>query len=58
MGEQVVWAAREAAVPGIAQVQEHAGLPVLLMGGADCVLCLTLPSVFLLPAKPRDSHED
>lgn len=62
MEEQVVWAAGEAAVPGIVQLQEHAALPVLLAGGADdltvCALCLTLPSVFLLPAKPRNSYED
>lgn len=62
VGEQVVWAAGEAAVPGTVQVQEHAALPVLLvveqMTLTACVLCLILPSVFLLPAKPRDPYED
>lgn len=35
MGEQIVWAAGKAAVPGTVQVQEHAALPALLVGGAD-----------------------
>lgn len=61
-GEQVVWAAREAAAVGMVQVQEHAALPALCTGRADdpdssCPL-LTLVSLFFLPAKPGDTYED
>lgn len=63
MGEQVVWAAKEAIPSGIVQVQEHATLlPVLLTGGANdpdsLYPLLTLASAFLLPAKPGDTYED
>lgn len=55
MGEQVVWAAGEAAVPGIVQLQEHAALPVLLMGGADDPdsLCSLLDATFCLPPSSK-----
>lgn len=55
MGEQVVWAAGEAAVPGIVQLQEHAALPVLLVGGADDPdsLCSLLDTAFCLPPSSK-----
>lgn len=60
--EQVVWAAGDAAVPGVVQVQEHAALPVLLIGVAvdpdSLYPLLMLASVFLLSAKPGDTYED
>lgn len=47
---------------GIVQVQEHAALPGLLMGGANdpdsLYPLLTLASVSFLPAKPGDTYED
>lgn len=62
MGEQVVWAAREAVASGTVQVQEQAALPVLLTDGANdpdnLYPLLTLASVFLLAAKPGDTYED